>query len=201
MILIIQNGFVTPSIQMYLDEPYEIFKSYETDVANICLDNYSIIIILGGHQSITKINLYPYLKNVVKLIIKCIYKNKNLLGICLGCQLIAYAIGCEIKSTGKLNVGYDCEILNFKNVFRCHYDYIITNNRLNILEMFESMVYLFSYKNNIIGIQCHPDISPETAKNYCRTKICAEYTKNNTDLINKQNKEIINLLFQMFRNN
>lgn len=193
MILIIQNGFIPPSITDYLDQPYEIIKSFESNTSKIDINKYSIIIILGGSQSVTNISYYPYLYNVIELIKKCISLNKKLIGICLGCQLIAHALGCEIRSTGKLNIGYNVELLGYKNIFRCHIDYIVPNENITVLEYFESMPYLFTHKN-IIGIQCHPDTTPISVQQYCNNMQCYTYAKNNKDIIEKQNKAMMDHL-------
>jgi GMP synthase-like glutamine amidotransferase len=194
MLLIVQNGYITPFISKYTDEPYEIIKSFETDVSKIDINKYSIIIILGGYQSVTRINDFPYLLNVIKLIETCLIIEKPLIGICLGCQLIAYTLGCQIKSSGKLNIGYDTNILGYYNIFRCHIDYIIPNNNITVLEYFDNMPYLYKYKNYVYGIQCHPDISPECVQKYSNHNISNQYAKQNNEEINKKNATILKFL-------
>jgi GMP synthase-like glutamine amidotransferase len=199
MLLIVQNGYITPFMSRYLDEEYEIVKSFEMDVSEVNLDKYSIIIILGGYQSVTKINMYPYLLDVIKLINRCIDIDKMLLGICLGCQLIAYTLGCEIKSSKKLNIGYDTKILGYENIFRCHVDYIVPNKTINVLEYFDNMPYLYKHKNHIYGIQCHPDIAPECVKNYSNHSHSIDYAEKNKILIDENNTKIIKTLFDKLR--
>lgn len=194
MILIIQNGFVTPSITRYLFYDYQIIKSFEIDVSNIEINNFSLIIILGGYQSLTQINNYSYLLNVIELIKKCILEKKPIFGICLGCQLVAYALGCNIKSDGKLHIGYDTEIMNKKNIFRCHFDYIEPNNSIIILETFDNMPYLYTYSDFIYGIQCHPDISPIDVYTYSGNINACVFANNNSEYINNTNHYIINYI-------
>ncbi len=194
MLLIVQNGLINPSIIRYLGDQYQIIKSYETNVSEIEVDKYSKVIILGGYQSVTRITEYPYLSNVVKLIEKCLNLKKPLLGICLGCQLIAYALGCEIVSSGKLNIGYDVKLLGYDNVFRSHIDYIIPNDKIVVEEYFDNMPYLFRYENYIYGIQCHPDITPEHVRLYTNHSKSIEYSINNTSKINNMNANIIKIL-------
>ena len=200
MLLIIQNGYITPFISRYLDEPYEIIKSFETNVSEIDINKYSTIIILGGNQSVTNINNYIYLLNVVKLIQKCFVIEKPLVGICLGCQLIAYTLGCEIKSSGKLNIGYDANILGLNNIFRCHIDFIIPNNKISVLEYFDNMPYLYKYEKFVYGIQCHPDIAPECVQKYSNHAISNDYAKQNHEQINKTNTTILRIVLNQLRN-
>lgn len=194
MILIIQNGFVTPSITRYLFYDYHIVKSFENNVADMEIDKYSLIIILGGYQSLRQINNYPYLLNVVELIKKCIFQKKPIFGICLGCQLVAYALGCNIRSDGKLYIGYDTKIMNNQNVFRCHFDYIEPNDSIVVLEYFENMPYLYTHSDFIYGIQCHPDISPMDVYTYSGNIKANMFAIDNSDYINDTNKYIIDYI-------
>lgn len=191
MILIIQNGIVDTGISKYLDKKFEIIKS--SDTIEIDLAAYSLIIILGGQQHLTEINIDKNLLKVCDLIRKCIEINKPVLGICLGCQLIAYTLGCKIKTSNKLNVGYDTKILGFNNIFRCHYDHIEPNEKITILDTFDDMVYVFKYKQ-LLGIQCHPDIPPEYIHKYYNDLNYINYAKENTNIIDKNNKDLLHYL-------
>jgi GMP synthase-like glutamine amidotransferase len=194
MLLIIQNGYINPSITRYLNEQYEIIKSYEINVSELDINKYSLVIILGGYQSVTRINEYPYLLNITKLIDNCINLRKPLLGICLGCQLIAYTLGCNIVSSGKLNIGYDVKLLDYQNIFRSHIDYIIPNDKITVIEYFENMPYLYRYQDYVWGIQCHADITPENVQSSTNHLESIEYSKKNYKKINKDNAEIIAIL-------
>lgn len=196
MLLIIQNGYMETSIQRYLSEEYQIVKSYDVDVSSLDLEPFSVVILLGGNQSVTKIEDYPCLVKVIKLINKCLEIKKPILGICLGCQLIAYALGCEVLSSNKLNVGYDIKVFNEEELFRCHVDYIIPNDKLIVLETYEEMPYLYKHLDHVYGIQCHPDLSPESVKLHSNCVFCNNYAKNNYHAINSKNRSVINQLLK-----
>lgn len=200
MILIIQNGNYTPSISRYLDDEHKIIKSFEMDVNEIDLDDYSLTIILGGCQSVTEINSFPYLLNVMSFIKTCIDTNKPLIGICLGSQLIAHVLGCTIKSSNKLNIGYDIKILGVSNVFRCHIDYIVPNDYISVIEYFDSMPYFYKHKDHVYGIQCHPDITPESVISISNHPESILYAKNNKEMIDKNNKKIITHIIEKINN-
>lgn len=201
MFLIIQNGLINPSIIKYLNDQYEIIKSYEINVSELDISKYSIIIILGGYQSVTRISECPQLLNIIKLIEKCLSLKKSLLGVCLGCQLIAYALGCQIVSSEKLNIGYDVNIMGYQNIFRSHIDYVIPNEKIIVEEYFENIPYLFRYENYVCGIQCHPDITPEHVQLFTNHEKSIEYSMNNKLKINNTNQEIINLLLKKLNHN
>lgn len=195
MILIIQNGYVDTHIEKYLDENYEIIKSFDTDVSQLDITRYSTVIILGGHQSILKLSQYDYLNSVIVLIQNCLSIKKPTLGICLGGQLIAYTIGCRIDTLSERRIGFDTEILGHKHIFRCHQDYVIPNEKLECIELFKDIPYVFRHEN-LVGIQFHPDIPPETVFKYCPdVSIPPE-----AEQIDESNKNIVEYLFRLLKN-
>lgn len=198
MILILQNGTIDTHINRYINEEYEIVKSFETNILEINLDKYSIIIILGGHQSVIEIDKHIHLQQIVKLINKCLKLKKPILGICLGCQLLAYALGCKIKYTGKINVDYNVIIFGYDNIFRCHEDQIIPNNKINIIDVFEDIIYSFNYGNSY-GIQCHPDIPPEYTNIYQNYVDFSDYINKNYSKIDNNNQKVITLLLDKMK--
>ncbi len=203
MILIIQNGFRETYISTYLDEEFILINSsddYEMRSHMKNLHMYSTVIILGGHQSVTEINQSADLADVIDLIKKCIEENRPLLGICLGCQLIAYVCGAKIKSLDKVSCGYDTKIMGFENIFRCHYDYVVPNKRIEVIETFCDMPYIIKIKSKrIYGIQCHPDIPPKFVGEFYNNYKIKQYAKENSLIIDENNKRLISYLLARLR--
>lgn len=198
MLLIVQNGFLNVSIGRYLDEKFEIVKSFLIDVDSLNLAKYSIIIILGGHQSVKNINTYHELDGVVNLIKKCIAINKPILGICLGCQLIAHVLGCEIKSGNELNIGYDTYLFNFGPIFTYHYDYVIANESIEVLQTINNMTYAFRHRN-LLGVQCHPDISPDNVIKHNLDAASTAIAIEKREVIDRNNRKLLLYLINMLR--
>ena len=69
------------------------------------LDSYNGIVILGGPMSVDQVDQYPHLQIEIELIQEAIGKEIPVLGICLGAQLIAKALGPTCERTQKRRLG------------------------------------------------------------------------------------------------
>lgn len=77
------------------------------------IDDFDFIIIMGGPQSPMHIDDAPYLIDEIELIKEAIKQNKRIMGICLGAQLIAEALGAKTKPSPHREVGmYLIELLD-----------------------------------------------------------------------------------------
>lgn len=121
------------------------------DIENIKYSDYNAIIICGGNQSLVgrldNDYKYKYLNILIDLVKIWIDNNVNILGICLGAQIIGEACGYMTKHLNKPIIGYEQSIYlvetidnfnnsnnnnffdtSFKNIMNyymsCHYDYI-----------------------------------------------------------------------------
>lgn len=67
-------------------------------------DNLTVVagvtptIVLGGAQNVTEIDKFPYLQDEVKWIEACLHSETPIIGICLGAQLMAYALGAKVSA-------------------------------------------------------------------------------------------------------
>lgn len=86
------------------------------------IDDFDFIVIMGGPQSPLQIDKAPYLLDEIALIKNAIKHEKRILGICLGAQLIAEALGAKTEVSPHREVGmYLVELLEAANedpVFR-----------------------------------------------------------------------------------
>jgi GMP synthase (glutamine-hydrolysing) len=77
------------------------------------IDDFDFIIIMGGPQSPMRIDDAPYLLDEIELIKEAIKQDKRIMGICLGAQLIAEALGAKTKPSPHREVGmYLVELLD-----------------------------------------------------------------------------------------
>lgn len=65
-----------------------------------------LLIVLGGPIGVYEQHLYPFLETELRIINERLAAGKPVLGICLGAQLIATALGASVASMGVKEIGY-----------------------------------------------------------------------------------------------
>ena len=206
MILIVQNGLLGTYIQKYLDDEIDLVQIAKSNLDNINLDPYNLIIILGGHQCVSQIILFPELNKVISFMKKCVQMKKPIIGICLGCHLIAHMMECKIEKSFYMSRGYNTTISFddkiYNNLFRCHSDYIVPNDKIEVLSTFDDKPYLIK-ASGMIGIQCHPDIPPECISRFINISVLKKTKDGNKikdyDIIDKENRELMQKLLKYAR--
>ena len=70
------------------------------------IDDFDMLICMGGPQSPSEIERYPYLMDEIRLIREAIIQGKIVLGVCLGAQLIAESYGIMTEKSPNKEVGF-----------------------------------------------------------------------------------------------
>ena len=70
------------------------------------LDAAALVVVLGGPIGVYEAERYPFLNGERAAIASRLALRKPTLGICLGAQLIAQALGAEVAPTGKVEIGF-----------------------------------------------------------------------------------------------
>lgn len=71
------------------------------------LDNIHGIVIMGGPQNVTDIEKHPWMQAEAELIRKAQASDVPLIGVCLGAQLIAHALGGKVAPRSKPSIGFE----------------------------------------------------------------------------------------------
>lgn len=67
---------------------------------------FDLLIVMGGPMGVYDESQYPWMKKEKELIAKAIDKNKKVLGICLGAQLIADVLGAKVYKNKEKEIGW-----------------------------------------------------------------------------------------------
>lgn len=118
-VLVIQNSKIEGPGTMgtLLESDGFSIKTIYAKQEKISFDDYSLLLVLGANESVN--DPLSYLQDEKKLIKKCVENQVPVLGICLGSQLIAKALGGNVYSGLKKEIGFysDIEIDNDSELF------------------------------------------------------------------------------------
>jgi GMP synthase-like glutamine amidotransferase len=70
------------------------------------MDSFDLLIILGGPMSVNDTQKYNWLDKEILFIQTCIQKKKKIIGICLGAQLLAKALGAKVYKNNLQEIGF-----------------------------------------------------------------------------------------------
>ena len=70
------------------------------------MDNFDVLIIMGGPMGVADDAEYPWLRSEIEFIREANDADKHLLGICLGAQLIARALGADVRQNPVKEIGW-----------------------------------------------------------------------------------------------
>ncbi|MCL4536867.1 MAG: type 1 glutamine amidotransferase [Nitrospirae bacterium] len=72
---------------------------------------FDTLIMMGGPMSVNEDDIYPYIKKEEELTRDFVARGKSILGVCLGAQIMAKALGARVYKGGQKEIGwYDIEL-------------------------------------------------------------------------------------------
>lgn len=182
---------------------YEYVNFYENEHPNISVDDLCGLIILGGPMNVYETNEYPFLQMEDRLIKQVIEKDAPVLGICLGAQLIAKALGSRVIKNKEKEIGwYPLKITEegskdrlFKHfnseetVFQWHGDtFEIPEGGVHLAESSMCTNQAFRYRDNVYGLQFHIEVTQQMILEWLNVP---ENQKEIVSLKEKINPEVI----------
>lgn len=145
------------------------------------LDGYNAMIILGGPMGAYEEEIFPYLAKVQELVREAAEKHIPVLGICLGAQLIARALGAWVGPNPVKEIGwYQVELTERGNdllpdlpqrwpVFQWHGDtFTIPEGGLLLAKGESCTNQAFVYKDSIWAFQFHFELTSEMIADWCK---------------------------------
>lgn len=207
-----QNGHLLSSTKIYKDE------------ALPSINDFDWLIVMGGPMSVNDTEVYHWLKDEKTFIKNAIENDKVVLGICLGAQLIANALGskvyqCKEKEIGWFPVSKAKEITAHGladifpdeiEVFHWHGEtFDLPANAARIAGNNVCKNQAFVYNEKVIGLQFHLESTQESIealiKNCSDEIVEAPYIQpaevmlkdvNKVERVNKLMENILNRLIQ-----
>ncbi len=102
------------TIEDYLRENGIDYKIVDLSCEELSLtEKTNTLIIMGGPMSVNESDVYPYIRKEVELVQDFIRNGKQVLGICLGAQIMANALGAKVYPGPEKEIGwFDIELQN-----------------------------------------------------------------------------------------
>jgi len=137
------------------------------------LEKYAALIILGGPMNCDEIARYPNLATEVEIIRQAVDRGMAVLGICLGAQLLAKALGGSVSRNATREIGwYDVRLTKegsndpvlgafavTQEVFQWHEDGIsLPPDAVHLATSEASEVQAFRYGEHAYGFQFHLEV-------------------------------------------
>lgn len=138
------------------------------------LARYDALIVLGGPMNADQIDSYPNLLTEMAIIRDAVDRGMSVLGICLGAQLLAKALGGDVRRNPAREIGwYDVTLTEAglsdpvlsvfgprRQVFQWHEDGISLPPGADLLAESElSAVQAFRYGDHAYGFQFHLEVN------------------------------------------
>lgn len=137
------------------------------------LDGYAALIILGGPMNADNIAQFPHLATELELIQEALQRDMSVLGICLGAQLLAKALGGRVLPGGGREIGWysveltqagqDDPVLSTfgqqTEVFQWHDDVIeLPDNVEHLAKSANCPIQAFRHGEHAYGFQFHLEV-------------------------------------------
>lgn len=150
-------------------------------------DQIDLLVVLGGPMSVNDEGRYPWLAVEKKFIRDIISSGKPVLGICLGAQLIACALGAKVYPNAVKEIGWfpvygvdsgDASVFSFPQslqVFHWHGEtFDLPPQAIRIAKSDHCENQAFQWGRSVIGLQFHLETTPEAARDivaHCREEL------------------------------
>jgi len=144
---------------------------------------YDALIVLGGPQHVPADDKHPYFAQEKALIRKAVEQDVPLLGICLGGQLLAHALGAEVRRHHMIELGFfEVQLTDegridplfqglpdHQQVFHWHMDvFDIPTGGVQLATNDNALNQAFRFGPRAYGLQYHIEVTPDIFHTWLR---------------------------------
>jgi GMP synthase-like glutamine amidotransferase len=192
--LVKEKNFPITYTRQYLDDPLP------------SLDSFDVLIVMGGPMNIYEEDKYHWLAGEKDLIRASIKNNKKILGICLGAQLLADALGSKVNKNIEKEIGWfpikkifsslslfpGLDLKNESVVFHWHGEtFDLPDGAERLFESKGCKNQGFIYDGRILGLQFHLEMNNFSLNNIinnCKDEIkTGKYIQTEEEMVNGLN--------------
>jgi GMP synthase-like glutamine amidotransferase len=174
-----------------------------------------LLVVMGGPMSINDVDEYPWLAAEKRFIREVIGAGVPMLGICLGAQLIASALGAKVYPNSEKEIGWfpiqganhsDGDPFRFPDeidVFHWHGEtFDLPPGAVRLAQSEGCINQAFQLGANVIGLQFHLETTVDSARaivENCRDELVeGKYIQSETDILSapQERYESINQLME-----
>lgn len=135
-----------------------------------------LLIVMGGPMNVTDEASHPWLIEEKDFVLEAIRAGVPVLGVCLGAQLIAAALGSRIFANKYKEIGWfpvesvndNCDLLPFPKrfpAFHWHGDtFDLPKGAMHLMSSEGCQNQGFMIRKNVIGLQIHLETTPEAVE-------------------------------------
>jgi GMP synthase-like glutamine amidotransferase len=164
--------------------PYEVLNLEGGTVRFPTIEDWTHIVILGGPMNVYEEDRYSFLRKEDLFIKEAIQRGKFVLGICLGAQLIAKALGAKVVKAPVKEIGWYevslteegvrdrmfCLLPGTFPVFQWHEDTFEIPKAGTLIATSSSIPHqAFRYGENVYGLQFHLEVTKEMIQEWMKT--------------------------------
>lgn len=150
------------------------------------------LVIMGGPMGVNDEDRFPWLPDEKRYIREAVRDGKNILGVCLGAQLIASALGSRVYPNPVKEIGWYPVFAVSNNshpgirfpesidVFHWHGDtFDLPDGAIHLAQSETCVNQAFQVGETVLGLQFHPEATPQSVSElvaHCRDELIPSAT-------------------------
>ncbi len=142
-------------------------------ISKLRSEDFDLVVSLGGPISVNDKNIFPFIDDEINFLSQRLDKDLPTIGICLGAQMIASALGAKVYPAKVKEIGWQpiiltpegehsyLNFLNSKNTSMLHWHgetFDLPKDATLLASTPEVTNQAFSWRKNALALQFHPEV-------------------------------------------